>query len=123
MLGAMVALTGGGDVTPAAVDWANISTPNTPNAAQTISELSPGRSIRLSVIRTSGTTGYEGRWVKNGSPVGAGASIDSAIEVSVRNDDQLAFEITAASVGSATQTVTNVTDGGAVLDTFTATFI
>lgn len=107
------------DVRLNAINWGDIVDAAS-NSAQSIAGLGPGVSVTLSIIRTSGNTGFVGRWVKNGSGVGSVASVDSAQTVSVVNGDTLAWQSggSGGPLESATLTVTNVTDGGRSVDTF-----
>lgn len=117
------------DVTPNPLNWANVPSGVSPqsNADQTISGLSPGVSITLRATLSAGTYGagiksfnvYKNS-VLNGSVTPAnGATLD----VTVQNGDTVHYEDTkggtSGTAWDATTNVTNITDGGAAIDTFT----
>lgn len=102
-----------GDMTPAAVDWANISgSSGATNSAQTISSIN--QAITLTITYTgSGDIQYS----KNG---GTYTSISSGGTISVVVSDTLAFKANVSSgSASGTVTVTNSSGGSTTLDTFT----
>ncbi len=118
---------GGGDVTPTAVNWANIINVGGLrqgvgyNAQQTLAAIvSP---IQLKAAWTS-TSGYPARgvWIKNGTAVSDPVPTPAYVNASV--GDQLYFWMTVFNDGignydNGTVTVTNESDGAASLDTFT----
>lgn len=111
-----------GDVTPAAVNWANITSPTNVNADQTISSIGVPITLRATVSGAGGTGAITiGVWV-NGSAVAAipAPSDGSSVEWSVVSGDTVHFACTIfGGTRTGTVTVTNQSDGGASLDTFT----
>lgn len=103
------------DVTPAAVNWANIGPGTSPqnNANQTISGIDATINLEINAD-SAGLLKYS----KNG---GAFTIIANGGQVSVSNGDTVRWEVSAAAPGtvSGTITITNESDGSAVLDTFT----
>lgn len=103
------------DVTPNAVNWANIGPGNEPqnNANQTISGIDTTITLEAN-FTGSGLLYYS----KNG---GAFTFIANGGQVSVANTDTLRWQVANAAPGSVTGTVTitNESDGSATLDTFT----
>jgi hypothetical protein len=109
----------GSDVTPGAANWTNITNyrgSGTTNS-QTITGLDTPVTFRASWT-TSGDTNI-GYWTKNGVAEAAGVS---PRDVVINNNTTLTFTVetlaTPAST-SGTVTVTNLSDGGASIDTFT----
>lgn len=109
----------GADVTPDAVNWANVSvTSSSPasvsNAAQTISGIST--SIVLTITYTGSGV------IKYGQNGGALTTISSGGTITVSSGDTLYFNASrtgGAGTDSGTVTVTNTSDSSTVLDTFT----
>jgi len=103
------------DVTPAAVNWANIGPGNEPqnNANQTISGIDT--TINLEMNRTGSGLVY---YSKNG---GAFTFLANGDTVSVANNDTLRWQVANVAPGtvSGTVTITNASDGDAAIDTFT----
>lgn len=115
---------GGSDVTPAAVNWGDIAITgptgieNNSASAQTITAIDATITLKV-------TLGGGGRvaWFKNG--VSGGLS-ETSSSVSVNSGDALYVQVSARPSPSTeggyvtgTATVTNESDGAAVLDTFT----
>lgn len=120
----------GADVTPAAVNWGNISLTGTTgledNSAtqQTISAITAATSIQLKAAWTSTSSSpTKGYWVKNGVQDASPAL--TPVYVNATNSDILFFAVydaytsPAGNYDTGTVTVTNQSDGGAGLDTFT----
>lgn len=110
---------GSTDVTPAAVNWANISVTASgvaagSNADQTITAINAQITLDISWTGTGATFTY----IKNGM---APVSIVSGDDVIMNAGDYLHFacQRTTTGTSSGTVTVTNVTDASTVLDTFT----
>lgn len=132
MSGALLATTGGlRDVVPAAVDWTNIfdiSSPGVTNT-QTISGISQAISLRaeISGFTSTGTGGRQLIAYVNGVSVGNVTAANGAqINFNVNNGDTVFFETTQGGLRGSplptwggTVTVTNQSNGGATLDTFT----
>lgn len=104
----------GSDVTPDAVNWANIGPGNEPqnNANQTFTGIDT--TISIETFYTSGLLYYS----LNG---GAFTFIGNGGGVDVVNNDTLRFQMSNAAPGTVTGTVTvrNGSDGDVDLDTFT----
>ncbi len=115
--------SGGADVTPAAVNWADIAVSDPglgieENADQTISAIDATIQIKVT-LSGDGLVG----WKKNGVLVG-GREFNSKT-VAANSGDAFRVSISAIVDGfgtgayvSGTATVTNESDGSAVLDTF-----
>lgn len=115
----------GSDVTPAALNWTAISqigsgvqVRGTSNS-QTVTAIDTPITLRASwtIVGDDNTA----CWIKNGVAEGEG---DSPLDVTVSVNDTLAFRISliaglGSSASSGTVTVTNPSDGGAAIDTFT----
>lgn len=104
------------DVTPNAVNWTNASgsgaaTTNT----QTITGINT--SINLSISWSGKTTGALNVY-KNGVEIPI-ADEDSPYTLSVVNNDAIYFYSSSAGAETVNFTVTNLSDGNTVLDTFT----
>lgn len=119
MTGAMLAavlvgVTGGSDVTPAAVDWANISGGSIGfTDAKTISDINTAISLQVTFTGTD----LDGFYYQINS--GALVMIASGGSFSVSNTNTVAYAAIASVVASGTVTITNLSDGSTVLDTFT----
>jgi hypothetical protein len=122
--------TGGGgtDATPDAIDFSDISDSgfiaSALTNAVTISGIDTTITLRLSL--TSGMSSFRTVDVyRAGSYVATGSS-GTTIDVTVTNGQTLQYGFTNSqdvSTWSGTATVTNLSDGGATLDTFTYTLI
>lgn len=120
---------GGTDVTPDAVNWGNITKTgqtgweNNSASAQTITGIDTVITLKASWTSTASSNKAKGYWVKNGA--GAGAPVLTPAYVTAVSGDVLYFIVTdgyanpAGSADNGTVTVTNESDGGASLDTFT----
>lgn len=119
---------GGGDFTPDAVNWGNISVTGTSGyedneaSAQTLASIDEIITLRAAWTSTSSAPAW-GQWIKNGVAVQAPAP--TPVEVSAGVGDTLYFAVYAAHTGTTgnydtgTVTVTNQSDSAASLDTFT----
>lgn len=122
--------SGGGsgtDVTPSAVNWADISVTNPEtgvesNATQTILAIDTSILIRASWTSSSPSPA-KGRWYKNGAAVTGFVATPADVTASV--NDVLYFEMTAKTAGlftgnydGGTVTVKNITDASTTIDTF-----
>lgn len=108
-----------GDVTPNAVDWANVAGGLTTQTAM-LQITGITSSITLRVVYT-GTGGFRRYSVQSTSSFGIGTAIASNGTFTVSNNQYLGFEMTATGIRTQTTnfTITNVSDADAVLDTFT----
>lgn len=115
----------GSDVTPDALNWGNISQTGTGSAVSaTTSALAIAGIDTPITLRASWDTfgdGNRGAWVKNGVTQGGGSA---PLDVTVNVGDTLAFRMALITgptpeSSSGTVTVTNVSDSGAAIDTFT----
>lgn len=126
---AMAGTGGGADVTPTAVNWGNITITDTATgvennlgSVQTLAAIDAQISVKAAWTSTSSSPA-KGRWYKNGSASGERSVTPNTVNAAL--GDTLYFELSArnsASAGnydSGTVTVTNESDGGAGLDTFT----
>lgn len=120
---------GGSDVTPDAVNWANITTSPAGlgfghNATQAITGIDTTIQVKAAWTSTSSSPA-KGVWFKNGAMVGSYAP--TPVTVSARSGDDLAFYMncvtssTSGNYDSGTVTVTNESDSSTSLDTFTFT--
>ena len=120
---------GGSDVTPTALNWGNITITdpssgieNNSASAQTIAAIDAQITVQADWTSSSGQPA-KGRWYKNGAPVGSRTLTPSAVNAAV--GDALYFELsafysaTSGNYDNGTVTVTNQSDGAALLDTFT----
>lgn len=98
------------DVTPDAVNWADISGSGfAANANQTISGIGTSISIGAS-LSGSGILSYS---------LNGGSFTAYSTPISVSNSNTLRWQVDSISAVSGTVTVTNQSAGGATLDTFT----
>lgn len=109
-----------GDVTPAAVDWADITGSAgggaQANANQTISGITQPIMIQVDTVVNIGAIGaLEYR-------IDSGSYVVYSVPFQVNNGQTLNFRVTPNGVGVATYTVKNNSAGGTTLDPFTATF-
>ncbi|MEL6758505.1 MAG: hypothetical protein AAFP81_18910 [Pseudomonadota bacterium] len=107
------------DVTPNAVNWANISGAETAsNANQTINGIDTAITLRIEYTATGAPAAILGASINGG----AFNNVNSGNTITVNNGDTVRFQVvafgTAGSV-SGTVTVINQSDGDATLDTFT----
>lgn len=122
---------GGGDVTPAAVNWGNITNSGVNNgqgvnSAQTITGVNSPVTLQAAwTSLNSPPYSARGAWFKNGVLVSALA--DSPVSVNCVVNDSLYFYMSCSNAleegnyDTGTVTVTNTSDSGATLDTFTFT--
>jgi len=118
---------GGSDATPAAINWDNIATSGAvgyaSNSAKTVTGID--KVVTFRAAWTSTGTVAKGRWIKNGIEFSDYGLTPQDVNVSV--NDQLAFQMDVSyahpsgAYSTGTVTVTNLTDGGAGIDTFTHT--
>lgn len=119
---------GGSDVTPDALNWGNIAVTGVggyeTNAATVQTLAGIDALITLNAAWTSSSASpARGQWIKNGAAVQAPSA--SPVTVTAKVGDQLYFAVYAAytfpsgNYDTGTVTVTNLTDGGAAIDTFT----
>lgn len=104
-----------GDVTPDAVDWTDFSGTS---ISQTLNNFGTAITLSLSAVNGTGTPTLEYR--KNGGTWTA-FTTGSPASVSFAYTDTLEFRVTGTSTHSATITVTNTSNGNAVLDTLIGT--
>jgi hypothetical protein len=105
----------GGDVTPDAVNWADISgTDFAANANQTISGISGSITISLSI---SGADDFETISYR----INSGSYVGYTVPFSVSNGQTLNFAVAVlpSTTAGGTVTVRNDSSGSATLDTFT----
>lgn len=117
---------GGGDVTPSAINWGDITVTSgdgiETHTAQTLAGINSPITLRATWTSTS-TSPTMGQWIKNGVAVQAPAL--SPVEVTASVGDQLAWQTYCAythpsgNYDTGTVTVTNRSDSNASLDTFT----
>lgn len=110
---------GGSDQTPAAVNWANISgSVFASNASQTISGINVPIVLRATI---SGAVGAGSPRVLSNSLNSNTCDLDNGafFDVTITNGQSIAFSALADGARSCTVTITNQSDAGAVLDTFT----
>ena len=117
---------GGGGVTPNAVNWANVTGANFELAKTAMLQIT-GITSTITLRVTYTGSGYDRRYsVQSTAVFGTGTTIASNGTFTVSNGQYLGFGSKSTSV-PATQstnwTITNVSDGDAVLDTVTTTAI
>lgn len=113
-------VTPGSDVTPTAVNWANISESTTgtgSNATQTIAAIDAPITLRASWTSSGSTpTLYVYR---NGALLASSSTSPIDFTVSVGQTVNFAVSVPSSGSASGTVTVTNQSDAAATLDTFT----
>ena len=118
------AAAGGGGVTPNAVNWANVTGANFQLATTAMLQIT-GITSTITLRVTYTGRGYNRQYsVKSTASFGQGTAIASNGTFTVSNGQYLGFG--SASTGlpfdqATTWTITNVSDGNAVLDTVTTT--
>ena len=106
------------DVTPDAVNWNDLSTGGSTATTntQTISGIS--QAITLRATFTEDRDNYTLQAIVNGSLVGSPVSSPGNFTFTVSNNDTVAFRASGGETRSSSATITNTSDGDAVLDTF-----
>lgn len=117
---------GGGDVTPNAINWGDITVTSgdgiEANSAQTLAGITSPITLRATWTSTSASP-TKGQWIRNGVAVQAPAL--SPVDVTASVGDQLywqtycAYTHPSGNYDTGTVTVTNRSDSNATLDTFT----
>lgn len=105
------------DVTPDAVDWANISFASpggSSNANQTIAGVDVAILLQITWTNTGLTLTYD---INDG----AGVGLTSGDSFAISSGQTLSFTATRAGPGSNVVTITNLSDSSTILDTFTVT--
>jgi hypothetical protein len=115
---------GGTDGTPNAIDFNDISDVSLDPAASTNTVTITGidTTITLRLTLTSAMSGFRLVYVYRDSIFFAGGSSGTTIDVDLTNGQTLSYTFFNSqdnTTWSGTATVSNLTDGGAVLDTFT----
>ena len=121
----------GGDVTPNAVNWANISTNSTRFATQQITSISSSITVQVTASGSPGTR----LWFKIDTTVPSYTTSSPSIygftnvaafpvNITINNNEYLSFGMASAVTrgNSSTVTVTNTSDSNTVLDTFLMSF-
>jgi hypothetical protein len=103
------------DVTPDTIVWSNF---NNTSSDQTFTGINTPITIEVSATNTSGTPTLEYR--KNGG-AWIGFTVGAPASVSISSGDSLGFQVSGTDTDAALITVTNTSDGDAVLDTVTGT--
>ena len=106
----------GSDVTPGAIAFNDVTSYRGHATTNTVTIGGTDTPVTLRATWTGGGSGY---WVKNGVTQSGGVS---PTNVSISTGDTLAFRVECGSAPaseSGTVTITNVSDGGAAVDTFT----
>ena len=106
------------DVTPDAVNWNNLSTggSNATTNTQTISGIN--QSITLRATFTENRDNYTLQAIVNGSLIGSPVNSPDNFTFTVANGDTVAFRASGGETRNSVATITNTSDGDAVLDTF-----
>jgi hypothetical protein len=122
---------GGSDVTPAAVNWGDISVAGTRYTTQQITSISSSITVQLTASGTPGTRLWykidtTGPIYTTGTPTSYGFTQITSfpINITVNNNEYLSFGMASAvnRGSSSTITVTNTSDSNTVLDTFLISF-
>lgn len=113
---------GGSDVTPAAINWANITQTNT--AGYEVSEAKSVTAIDTTIaFRATWTGSAYGQWIKNGVAVESVHASPAVVNISVNDSLKFAvyngYAFPSGQYDTGTVTVTNDSDSGAAIDTFT----
>lgn len=106
------------DPTPNAVNWNDLSTgaSTATTNIQTISGINV--TITLRATFTEDRDNYTLQAIVNGSAVGSPVSSPSNFTFTVVNGDNVQFRASGGETRNSNATITNVSDGDAVLDTF-----
>ena len=115
---------GGGDVTPNAVNWANVSGEysNVTTSMLQITGITTSITLKVSFTGTQQNQKYS---VQSSASFGTGTAIANDGTFTVSNNQYVGFRADCGGSCTGTKvstwTITNVSDGNAVLDTFTIT--
>ena len=121
---ARAAAGGGGDVTPNAVNWANVTGEgaNVTTSMLQITGITTSITLKVSFTGIQQNQKYS---VQSSASFGTGTAIANNGTFTVSNNQYVGFRAdcggACASTKVSTWTITNVSDGDAVLDTFTIT--
>ena len=118
---------GGGDVTPNAVNWANVIA-NAPGPVQTsmlqITGITETITLRVNLVLNGGFQNSNHKFsVQSTASFGTGTAIADNGTFTVSNNQYLGFsnEGSIVTTGSTDWTITNTSDSNTVLDTFKIT--
>jgi hypothetical protein len=106
------------DVTPNAVNWNDLSTGNSTATTNTQTISGINQSITLRATFTEDRDNYTLQAIVNGSLVGSPVNSPGNFTFTVSNNDTVAFRASGGETRNSTATITNTSDGNAVLDTF-----
>ena len=118
------AAAGGGDVTPNAVNWANVTGEysNVTTSMLQITGITTSITLKVSFTGIQQNQKYS---VQSSASFGTGTAIANDGTFTVSNNQYVGFRAdcggACAETKVSTWTITNVSDGNAVLDTFTIT--
>ena len=118
------AAAGGGDVTPNAVNWANVTGEysNVTTSMLQITGITTSITLKVSFTGAQQNQKYS---VQSSASFGTGTAIANDGTFTVSNNQYVGFRAdcggACGSTKVSTWTITNVSDGDAVLDTFTIT--
>ena len=124
---ARAAAGGGGDVTPNAVNWANVTGEgaNVTTSMLQITGITTSITLKVSFVLNTGIQLNQKYSVQSSASFGTGTAIANNGTFTVSNNQYVGFRAdcggACASTKVSTWTITNVSDGDAVLDTFTIT--
>lgn len=109
---------GTSDVTPNALNWANISTGNSSanTNSQTVTGINTAITLRVDFDEDRGN--YTLQANVNGTLVGNAVSSPGNFSFSVSNNDVVYFRAVGGETRDSTADVTNTSDGGAAIDSF-----
>ena len=114
---------GGGDVTPNAVNWANV---NNVQAFSGVTEMLQITGITETItlqVAHSGNSNSTKYYLNSSNSHGTGTEIANNGTFTVSNNQYVGFGASSPSAGgNRSFTITNVSDANAVLDTFTITY-
>jgi hypothetical protein len=121
------AAAGGGDVTPNAVNWANVTGEysNVTTSMLQITGIASSITLKVSFVLNTGIQSNQKYSVQSSASFGTGTAIANDGTFTVSNNQYVGFRAdcggACAETKVSTWTITNVSDGNAVLDTFTIT--
>ena len=120
---ARAAAGGGGDVTPNAVNWANVSGNNpTRTAMLQITGITSTITLRVAYSKGANAGNDQEYSVQSTASFGTGTFIANNGTFTISNNQYLGFSSNSLSFyGTTTFTITNVSDGNAEIDTFQIT--